>query len=173
MLGRTYVHSTVYSIVLKAYEALEVSAPGKHFVYGETGKSSGGEFSPHKTHQNGLSVDFMVPLVDVAGKSVPMGTSVLNKWGYDLEVDRLGHLGDLTLDADAMAEHLYQLHLAAKEHGIDFWRVIFDPDLQPLLHKTARWEYLRDNVQFLQTRSWVRHDEHYHVDFEVSCGPAA
>jgi hypothetical protein len=38
MLGRTYVHSTVYSIILDAYQALELSAANKHFVYGETGK---------------------------------------------------------------------------------------------------------------------------------------
>ena len=173
MFGRTYVHSTVYSVVLDAYKALEISAPNSHFVYGETGKRNGGEFSPHKTHQNGLSVDFMVPLVDRAGRSVPMATSVLNKWGYDHEVDGRGRLGDLQLDADAMAEHLYHLHVAAKKHGVDIWRVIFDPDLQSLLHKTARWAYLKENVKFLQTRSWVRHDEHYHVDFEISCGPAA
>jgi penicillin-insensitive murein endopeptidase len=115
----------------------------------------------------------MVPLVNDIGKSVPMPTSVLNKWGYDLEIDSLGRLEELTIDAEAMAEHIYQLHLAAKKHGAGIWRVIFDPDLQPLLHSTARWEYLSDNVQFSEKRSWVRHDEHYHVDFEVSCEPAA
>ena len=63
LLGRTYVHSDVHDVVLTAYTALEEAAPDKVFVYGETGKKSGGEFDPHKTHRNGLSVDFMVPVI--------------------------------------------------------------------------------------------------------------
>ncbi|ARB44245.1 hypothetical protein [Alloalcanivorax xenomutans] len=30
-------------------------------------------------------------------------------------------------------------------------------------------EYLRGNIQFSTRRSWVRHDEHYHVDFDLPC----
>ena len=89
MLGRTYVHSSVFKVVLGAYAAAEKTAPGKTYVYGETGKRNGGEFAPHKTHRNGLSVDFMVPLLNEADESVPMRTSVLNKWGYDLAVRRV------------------------------------------------------------------------------------
>ena len=40
---------------------------------------------------------------------------------------------------------------------------------QPPLYETEHAEYLRANVQFSKKRSWVRHDEHYHVDFEVAC----
>ena len=29
--------------------------------------------------------------------------------------------------------------------------------------------YLKDNIQFSKRRSWVRHDEHYHVDFAIPC----
>ena len=119
MLGRTYVHSSVFKVVLGAYAAAEKTAPGKIYVYGETGKRNGGEFAPHKTHRNGLSVDFMVPLLNEADESVPMRTSVLNKWGYDLQFDEFGRLDDLRIDAEAMSEHIYQLHLAAKKSGIE------------------------------------------------------
>ena len=169
MLGRTYVHSTVHKIVLEAYAALAREAPDKVFVYGETGKRSGGEFSPHRTHRNGLSVDFMVPLVDADGRSIPMRTHAFNKWGYDLEFDPAGRLDGRAIDADAMAEHIYQLHRAAIASGVDISRVIFDPQLQPLLHDTKRWGYLSENVTFSARRAWVRHDEHYHVDFEIPC----
>lgn len=169
VLGRAYVHSTVHDVLLAAYSALESAAPGKAYVYGETGFANGGQFKPHKTHRNGLSVDFMVPVLDENGSSVALPTSVLNKWGYNLEFDESGKLGDLRIDAEAMAEHIYQLHVAAKEHGVEIWRVIFDPKLQPLLHGTGRWEYLKTNIQFSTERSWVRHDEHYHVDFDVPC----
>ena len=89
LAGRTYVHSKVQAVVVATYKALEASDPGKVFVYGETGWESGGRIRPHKTHQNGLSVDFMVPVLK-GGTSVPIPTSPLNKFGYDLEFDDSG-----------------------------------------------------------------------------------
>jgi len=171
MAGRSYVHSSVYSVVLEAYEALEMEMPNTVFVYGETGWKEGGQFKPHKTHRNGLSVDFMVPVLDETGASVELPSSVLNKWGYDLEFDATGELDDLRIDFEAIAEHVYQLDVIARRHGIGIWRVIFDPKLQPLLESSPRWSYLKRNVKFSTKPSWVRHDEHYHVDFAVSCKP--
>ena len=172
MLGRTYVHSVAHAILLDAYAELNRSLPDTVFVYGETGRKNGGQFDPHKTHQNGLSIDFMVPVVDEHDRSVPLPTSILNTWGYALDFDAVGRLDELRIDVEAMGEHLYQLHRSAEKHGITIWRVIFDPALQPLLHKSVRWPYLRDNLQFSTKPSWVRHDEHYHVDFKVPCEPA-
>src|SRR5512144_562766 len=60
-LGRTCVHSLVAEIVAAAYADLARELPATSFVYGETGWCSGGPFRPHKTHENGTSVDFMVP----------------------------------------------------------------------------------------------------------------
>ena len=173
MLGRTYVHSTVYSILLEAYRALANSAPERIYVYGETGKKRGGEFSPHKTHRNGLSVDFMVPVLNTEQRSVPLPSHALNKWGYALEFDASGQLDELKIDFEGIAAHLSALHRAALEHGADIDRVIFDPELQPFLHETNHWPYLRDNIRFSSRRSWVRHDEHYHVDFKLECQPNA
>ena len=113
----------------------------------------------------------MVPVLDEEGRSVGLPSSILNKWGYDLEFDSKGSLDDLKIDFEAIAEHIYQLHTSAKKSGIGIWRVIFDPTLQPYLHSSPRWPYLKDNVQFSTRRSWVRHDEHYHVDFDMQCEP--
>ena len=57
----------------------------------------------------------------------------------------------------------------AKKQGHDLWRVIFDPDLQAPLFETHYADYLKANIQFSTKRSWVRHDEHYHVDFKIQC----
>ena len=162
----------MHTVVLEAYDKLLDTMPAAVFVYGETGWKNGGRFKPHKTHRNGLSVDFMVPLVNRNGQSVPMPTHAFNQWGYDLEFDLSGNIGKLRIDPDAMAEHIFQLHTVALKHRIGIWRIIFDPDLQPLLKSSPRWPYLRDNIQFSKRRSWVRHDQHYHVDFEVACRPA-
>ncbi len=170
-LGRTYLHSTVHRVVLDAYRRLETSAPGKAFVYGETGWKSGGRFRPHKTHQNGLSVDFMVPVLNQDGKSVPLPTGLLNKYGYGLEFDLVGRMPGYVIDFDAMAEHLYELHRSAEASGIGIWRVIFDPKMTPKLRRSRHWPYLSRHVRFSKKRSWIRHDDHYHVDFNVACDP--
>lgn len=173
LAGRSHVHSSVHAVVLDAYAKLAKVLPDKVFLYGETGWEGGGQFKPHKTHRNGLSVDFMVPVLDKKGRSVELPSSILNKWGYGLEFDAAGNLDNLVIDFEAIAEHLYQLVVSAKKYNIGLWRVIFDPKLQPHLHDSPRWPYLKDNVQFSTRRSWVRHDEHYHVDFDVPCKPLA
>ena len=168
-LGRTYVHSTVEKIVVMAFKALEKSAPGKVYVYAETGFESGGTFSPHRTHQNGLSVDFMVPVLDTEGRSVPLPTGPSNKFGYDIDFDKSGRFGKYLIDFDAIGEHLYQLHAAAQTEGAGITLVIFDPRYLPKLFATPRGKWLRDNLNFMKQQAWVRHDEHYHVDFRIPC----
>jgi len=170
-LGRTYVHCTVAEIVTAAYADMAETHPEVLFVYGETGLEEGGPFAPHKTHQNGLSVDFFVPVRNEHGESVALSTHVFNKWGYDLELDEKGRLDDLVIDFEAMAAHIAALHRAARARGVDLWRVIFDPELQPFLRSTAAWPEISGTVQFSTRRSWVRHDEHYHVDFDIPCEP--
>ncbi|SFM21712.1 penicillin-insensitive murein endopeptidase [Marinobacter zhejiangensis] len=167
--GRTYVHSDVRDIVVAAYETLEAEHPEKVYKYAETGFREGGEFSPHKTHRNGLSVDFMTPVVDDAGHSVHLPTTPFNKFGYNIEFDDIGHYEGMSIDYDAMAAHIVALHKQAISRGFDVWRVIFDPELQAPLYNTQYSDYLRQNIEFSARRSWVRHDEHYHVDFEVPC----
>lgn len=175
LLGRTYVHCTVEEIVVAAYEEMAERQPEVRFVYGETGLADGGPFEPHKTHQNGLSVDFFVPVRDQDGESVPLSTHLFNTWGYDLEFDERGRLDDLTIDYEAMAAHIAALHRAAVARGVGIRRVIFDPELQPFLRRTAAWSDLKSDldgvVQLSTRRSWVRHDEHYHVDFRIPCEP--
>lgn len=34
-----------------------------------------------------------------------------------------------------------------------------------------RGAYLRQHPRFMAGKAWVRHDEHYHVDFAVRCKP--
>jgi penicillin-insensitive murein endopeptidase len=169
--GRTYVHSKVADVVVSAYATLASTAPDATFVYGETGLASGGRFRPHRTHQNGLSIDFFVPVRDETGKSKALPTSVGNRFGYDIEFDSSAKYGKYRIDFPAISEHLYQLDSAAKAHGIGIKLVIFDSEFMPRLLATPRGPYLRENLQFMKGKPWVRHDEHYHVDFAVPCKP--
>jgi penicillin-insensitive murein endopeptidase len=169
LAGRNYVHSSVKEIIVNTYKSLETKMPDKVFKYAETGFKDGGKFSPHKTHQNGLSVDFMTPVLNEQNQSVHLPTHPLNKFGYDIEFDESGKYEEYHIDYDALASHIVELHKEAKKQGFDLWRVIFDPKLQPNLFSTKHGEYLKQNIQFSKKRSWVRHDEHYHVDFKVPC----
>lgn len=169
LAGRSYVHSSVKSIILNAYKKLEVTMPNTVYKYAETGYENGGKFRPHKTHQNGLSVDFMTPVKNRKGASAHLPTNLFNKFGYNIEFDSSGKFEEFKIDYDALASHIVELHKESKKQGLDLWRVIFDPELQPYLFKTKHSVYLKNNIQFSKKRSWVRHDEHYHVDFKVPC----
>jgi penicillin-insensitive murein endopeptidase len=169
LAGRTYVHTSVRDIVINAYKRLERAEPNKVYKYAETGFEEGGEFKPHKTHRNGLSVDFMTPVLDENKISVHLPTHPFNKFGYDIEFDDDDKYKEYSIDYIALAAHIVTLHKESKKMGFELWRVIFDPRLQTKLFNTKYGDYLKANIQFSKKRSWVRHDEHYHVDFLVPC----
>ena len=168
-LGRNYVHSKVYAVILETFQKLYQQHPLLKFKYAETGLKNGGEFKPHKTHQNGLSVDFMVPVIDKTGNSVYFATDFSNKFGYGVEFDNDGKYKNYRIDFEAMTQHLVLLNKTAHAHGIAIRRIIFDQALQKKLFQTAAGTYLRKNLKFMPHKAWVRHDEHYHIDFEVPC----
>ena len=169
-LGRTWVHASVAELVVAVYGQLETSAPGVRYVYGETGRSHGGPMPPHRTHEAGISVDFMVPVRDAAGRSVPLPSSLTNKFGYALEFDDTGKAGGYMIDFEAVGEHLYALAGAGQRMQVPVGRVIFDPRLMEQLFKTRHGAALRA-LPFMRQKPWIRHDEHYHVDFAISCRP--
>ena len=171
--GRTYVHASVRDIVVDAYAAVATAMPATMYEYGETGWQSGGRFRPHRTHQAGISVDFMVPVRDAAGVSLALPATVFNQFGYGWEFDDSGRAGGLRIDFDAMAAHLMALKQAADAHHIAIDKVIFDPRLSLLLFKSSRGAELAATLPFMKQAPWIRHDEHYHVDFKLPCRPLA
>lgn len=146
--GRTYVHSKVAEIIASAYAALAAERP-----------------------TTGTSVDFFVPVTNAEGRSVPLPTGIMTRFGYDIEFDANSTYKGYRIDYEAMAEHLYQLHQAAKAQNAGFSLVIFDTQYLPKLFATRRGPYLQQNLPFMKGKPWVRHDEHYHVDFAIVCKP--
>jgi len=171
MAGRTHVHSKVASVITDAYSELSKQTPDVAYVYGETGWSSGGSIKPHRTHQCGLSVDFFVPVRNQAGKSFPIPTGPTNKFGYSISFDANAKHDDYAIDFPAIGERLYQVDLAAKRQGVGIALVIFEPAYLPMLFATPRGQYLKDHLPFMKGKAWVRHDQHYHVDFSIRCKP--
>ena len=171
--GRTHVHAKVADIITASYAALHATSPSTTYVYGETGWPSGGRFRPHRTHQNGLSVDFFVPVLNAQGKSVPLPAGISNRFGYDIEFNADARYDEYTIDFPAIAEHLYQLDLAAKARGVGIALVILDAPFLPRLFATPRGAYLKQNLNFMKGKPWVRHDDHYPVDFAIPGKPGA
>ena len=169
LLGRTFVHSAVRNAMRDAYADLSKSHPELRFVYAESGWPWGGGFAPHKTHANGTSVDFHVPVRTLDGQVSQLPASPLNKFGYSLEFDNSGRSGSYKLDFDAMALHLLALDRAARANGIRIRRVIFDVGLQPKLAATGPGAQAIGRIAFNKQQAWVKHDQHYHVDFDVAC----
>ena len=168
-LGRTFVHSAVRDAMREAYATLARERPELRFIYAETGWPWGGRFAPHRTHRNGTSVDFLVPVRDTGGRVTELPTTVSNQFGYKIEFDAKGRFSSLTLDFEAVALHLLALDEAARIAGIGIRVVVFDLEYHPLLFATAAGKRLRERVRFNKSQPWVRHDEHYHVDFDVPC----
>lgn len=168
-MGRTWVHPRTARFGADAYRAAQQTLPDVHFVYGETGLENGGRFRPHRSHQNGTSVDFFVPVRDRAGRSVPIPTDISMKFGYNIEFDMQGRYEQYRIDFPALAEHLVQLDRAARAGGAGIAQVIIEPAFMAPLLATRQGDYLKRNVVFMKGKPWIRHDEHYHVDFSIPC----
>lgn len=165
LIGRTCVHHAVRDTIVESYAEVFQVNPEWRFVYGETGWCTGGPFKPHKTHQNGLSVDFMIPIRD-NGASTPLPTWPWNKWGYNLVFSDSGKLNDWVIDFDALVAHLHALDKAAKEHGLKIEKIILEPPLHDEVFKAKDGKKLK-RLPWMEKAAWVRHDNHYHVDFKV------
>lgn len=162
MLGRTFVHDKVRAAMLESYRTCEQSCPDIQFVVGEIGRKHGGSFAPHRTHRNGMSVDFMTPLL-YKGKP-KTSHHLLNLWGYRFEFDNKGKKDNWEIDYETTARHLLTLDKAAKKNGLRIKKVIFDPVLRPYLLATPTGQRIK-HLPFTKNRVIIRHDDHYHVDF--------
>jgi penicillin-insensitive murein endopeptidase len=173
LMGRQYVHSRVHAAVVEAFASLHVAVPDRTFVLGETGLKAGGRFRPHKTHQNGLSVDIFMPVRNEASRRVLMPTAPWNRFGYSLEFDSSGHGEGLVIDFESVAELVVELDRQARRHGLALHRIIVAPEyVERVL--AAKSGGIRELAPlFMRTPAWVRHDEHLHVDFRVVAAPKA
>lgn len=167
LLGRNSVDDRVRDTVVEAYAAVAQEMPETTYVYGETGWPSGGRFRPHKSHRNGRSVDFILPALNASGRSVPLPCSPLNLFCYGLHFDAEGKCGALRLDLPAMAAHLRALAAAASHHGLRIHVVILDDSLREILLADPSGRGLDGIVAFSTKKPWIKHDQHYHVDFEA------
>lgn len=169
---RAFLNDKVLQTVLGTYKTMENLISTRQFGVMECSHKEGGKLFPHLTHQNGLSVDFMMPLnkenkpyeaLDKIGKS-----------HYLLSFDNDGKLDEdptVEIDFDVLALHLIQLSIEAKKYGLKVKKVILKTELKVNLYASKYGSELRKSdvyiVQNLKPIINDLHDDHYHVDFEV------
>lgn len=110
--GRTFMHGAVRDAVLSSYARVATRRPELRFVYGEGSWPWGGSLWPHRTHANGTSVDFFVPLRTRDGDVAEMPVSVFNKLGYSVGFDLpVRRQIALTLSPAALASTIWERHM--------------------------------------------------------------
>ena len=170
--GRAFLNDKVLKTLLGAYKEFETLLPNRMFYVMECSNQHGGKMFPHKTHQNGLSIDFMMPLIK--NRKPYYGLDTLEGDHYFLEFDNSGKLKDdptISIDFNLVAQHILVLNKVANLMGVKISKVIINTDLKNELFATSNGKTLKTSgiyvVQKLSPLINSLHDDHYHIDFEV------
>jgi len=171
LAGRAFTSHKVKNTLLNAYKKMEDLAPNRHFYLMEMSNQKGGKLFPHRTHQNGLSVDFMMP--KLKNKEPYYGLDSLGKEHYMLSFTDKGEYSEDTtviIDFDLMALHILQINEAAKKEGLKINKVIVKIEYKEHLFATPNGKKLKSSgiyiVKGLTPIINYLHDDHYHIDFE-------
>lgn len=172
LAGRGFIHSSIRDIVLESYKELEIESPERHFYIMECANKHGGKIYPHRTHQNGTSVDFMMPKLKDGNPYTE-----LDKLGADhywLSFNNDGKYSEdisVEIDFNLIARHILILNDKAKVHGYKVSKVIIKIEFKDELFNTEYGKLLKSSgiyvVQNLSPLINSLHDEHYHLDFEA------
>lgn len=167
--ARAFTHQDVLKTLLDTYMELEKLTKHRFGVM-ELSNKEGGEIFPHHTHQNGMSVDLMTPLLK---NGLPFDSlDHLGANHYMLDFDNQGRYvkdPDVTIDFDLIALHLINLDKMARKNGLKIDKVIWKMELCDELYNTPNGQGLKSSGIYI-TRKLTPlinslHDDHYHVDF--------
>jgi len=139
----------------------------------ECGLEEGGKTLIHNTHQNGLSVDLMVPKRNAKGAQVHR-YDWLGMWHYLLDFSDDGNLTFDTstrIDFEKLGDLILALDDASKQNGLRIKMVILKIELKDKFYATTQGKEVKRRGIYL-ARSlpyWTNrvHDDHIHVDFEL------
>ncbi len=139
----------------------------------ECGRQTGGKTLLHKTHQNGLSVDLMVPKKDEKGNQVRR-YDWIGLWHYLLEFTDEGMLifnASTDIDFEKLGSLILALDDAAKKNDLRIKMVILKIELKDDFYATSTGKEIKRRGIYLAKYlpDWTNrmHDDHIHVDFEV------
>lgn len=168
--GRAFTHTKVAKITINTYKSLEKQGVDRMFRVMEFSRKEGGKMFPHRTHQNGLSVDYMMPLLKEGEPYYELDSQGASH--YLLEFDQDGNYSEdpsISIDFNMAARHILELESQARKEGMRIHKVIFNTTLRDELYATHYGQKLQKSGIYL-TRNLTKlindlHDDHYHVDF--------
>lgn len=170
VLNRGYVDHRVHATVTEAYFICATTCPKVAFRLMECSRKHGGRMLPHRTHQNGLSVDFMLPK---KRQDAPFTwLDGLGIWHYLLAADDRGrYFSGIEIDFETVGRHILALDDAARNSGLRIKKVILQVNLKDEFYATPSGKQVRQRgiylVKSLPKLIDELHDDHYHVDFEA------
>lgn len=169
--GRAFLNGKVKSAVLNTYSDLKKKNPVRKYTVMECSHKEGGKLWPHRTHQNGLSVDFMMPLSKNGEPYYDLDDKGLKH--YLLEFNNKGEYEKdkaVKIDFDATAQHILLLDRNARKLGYKIKKVIIKVELKDELYSTTYGKQIKEKgiyvVMGLTSKINALHDDHYHIDFE-------
>jgi penicillin-insensitive murein endopeptidase len=136
----------------------------------ECANKHGGKMWPHRTHQIGLSADFMLPKTR-NGRTHRL-LDHLGVWHYLLAANSRGtYSSRVSIDFETMARHLLALDDAARANGLRVKKVILKIDLKDDFFASPSGKKVKQRGIYF-AKSLPRlvdelHDDHYHVDFAL------
>ncbi|MBL4704915.1 MAG: penicillin-insensitive murein endopeptidase [Flavobacteriales bacterium] len=170
--SRAFVHDKVKKSVLAAYYACDTICPDYHFTLMECSNQHGGKIWPHRTHQNGLSIDFAMPLQK--SKKQYRGLDLTGANHYLMDFDENGvYLEDkkVSINFEIVCQHILALEQACRENGLKIKKVIIKTDLKDDLYASPSGQKIKESgiyvVKKLEPLINQLHDDHYHIDFEL------
>lgn len=171
LANRGFVNSVIKDVVLATYKEMENLYPNDHFCIMECSNKHGGEIKPHRTHQNGLSIDFMVPKNKNGERYYDLDN--LGAQHYLLQFNDKGQWKEdttVTIDFEKIAQHLILLDKNARKKGYRISKVILMKELKDELYATTSGKKIKEqNIYITKNLSKLinlLHDDHYHIDFE-------
>lgn len=170
--GRAFVSNNVLKTLLYSYAELDSVEIKQKFYVMETSHKNGGDLFPHKTHQNGLSVDFMMPLLK-DGQPYN-GLDSIGTLHYFITFNSKGQYNKDTticIDLNLVAQQILSLQRAANLNKLRIVKVIINTNLKDELLKTEYGKILKGSgiylVKSLDNYTNNFHDDHFHIDFEL------
>jgi penicillin-insensitive murein endopeptidase len=170
LFNRAWVHSKVLDITLDAYKECEVKHPKRKFFIMECSNKKGGEMWPHRTHQNGTSIDFGSPLLKNKRPFTRDHSYGLRHYAMKFDTNgRLLRNKKIEIDFEIMAQHILALEVAARKRNMFVKKVLLKINLKDDLFKTKSGKLLKKSniyfAKYLQPMIDNMHDDHYHIDF--------
>lgn len=168
--GRAFVHSKVRTAVLQMYDSLYHLMPQRGFTIMECSNQEGGELAPHKTHRNGLSIDFMSPMMQ--NDKPYYGLDTMGALHYLLQYDDEGKYvldKSIQIDFELLSQQIIILDHFTRKNGMKIEKVIIKLELKDELYATKYGQLIKEKgiyvVKNLSDGVNAMHDEHFHIDF--------